>query len=74
MKTGYAIIVAGFFVGAAIMFAGAGITQAINSNYGGDGFGGGLVFSIAGVLGLILHLTALKAKKNQQQSPLVGKP
>ena len=64
MQTGYAIIVAGFFVGAAIMFAGADIAQA--SRQGGASVFGGLLFVIFGGLALLMHPSAQKAKKNQQ--------
>jgi hypothetical protein len=74
MQTGYAIIVAGFFVGAAIMFAGADIAHAINLNNAGGSAGGGLLFVVFGGLGLLMYLNAMTAKTKEQQSPPVGEP
>ena len=64
-ETGLAIIAAGLFVGAAIMFAGGIVAQAINSNYGGNGLAGGVIFLIAGALGLLLLYRAEVARKKQ---------
>jgi hypothetical protein len=72
MQTGYAIIVAGFFVGAAIQFAGADIAQA--SRQGGASVFGGLLFVVFGGLGLLMYLNAMTAKTKEQQSPPVGEP
>jgi hypothetical protein len=69
MKTGYAIIVAGFFVGAAIMFAGADIAHAMNRD-GGPSSAGGAAFALFGGLGLLMHYNALQAKKKKQSQAL----
>lgn len=66
MKTGYAIIVAGFFVGAAIQFAGGDIAAKTGGYGGGGSLLSGVGYLVAGVLGLILHHNAEKAKKGQQ--------
>jgi len=63
MSTGYAIVTAGFFLGAAIMFAGADIAQATSHNGGASVFPG-IAFLIAGILGSLLGPS--KARKNKQ--------
>jgi hypothetical protein len=65
MTTGYAIVTAGFFLGAAIMFAGADIAQATSHNGGASVFPG-IAFLIAGGLALILNYNASQARKNKQ--------
>ncbi len=64
MNTGYAIVMAGFFVGAAIMLAGADIAHATNLFFGGWSVFPGIAFLFFGVIGGLLGL--VKARKNKQ--------